>query len=392
MAQTVLKLYFKSSINPLPIGQLSFDEPEREDAPTYFVYDSFWLANGFPLSRDVPLIPKVFKTGLNQPVFGFMYDLIPGLGAKKAARFIHQKDFTNIQLLLQSQETLRIGAVGFTEPSAEPLTSRTIGPVALDLERLILGHSNIHDIDSLYKALDALPGERFKLSYRTNKNLNVISKFNSPDPQRNLTIWEAVALSLAKRMGLKTVSAELTSMRGMETLVSLRFDRDQNGKPIHCASARALLAAHDMSEHTYLEVADILNCDGAKPKEDLFELWQRMVFNMAIGNVNDTLDNISFIRQDDGWRLAPIYSLKPEPILINRRHHATAVSEDCDRPSLDKAVEVAPYFGLSRKKAQVAAAEITAYCADNWVKIAQQFQADPLEMDLMRKAFERITD
>ena len=79
MAQTVLKLYFKSSINPLPIGQLSFDEPEREDAPAYFVYDPFWLANGFPLSRDVPLIPKVFKTGLNQPVFGFMYDLIPGL-------------------------------------------------------------------------------------------------------------------------------------------------------------------------------------------------------------------------------------------------------------------------------------------------------------------------
>jgi hypothetical protein len=85
MAQTVLKLYFKSSIYPLPIGQLSFDEPEREDAPAYFVYDPFWLANGFPLSRDVPLIPKVFKTGLNQPVFGFMYDLIPGLGAKKAA-------------------------------------------------------------------------------------------------------------------------------------------------------------------------------------------------------------------------------------------------------------------------------------------------------------------
>lgn len=392
MTQTVLKLYFKSCANPLPIGQLSFDDAERDNSASYFVYDPFWLANGFALSRDVPLIPKVFKTGLNQPVFGFLYDLIPGLGAKKAARFLYKKDLSNKELLLLSKETLRIGAVGFSQEINEPLTSRTIGPVALDLERLILGHSNIHDIDSLYKALDALPGDRFKLSYKTNKNLNVISKFNSPDPQRNLTVWEAVALSLAKRMGLKTISAELTSMRGMETLVSLRFDRDQNGKPIHCASARALLAVHDITNHTYLEVADILNSDGAKPKEDLLELWQRMVFNMAIGNVNDTLDNISFIRQNEGWRLAPIYSLKPEPILINRRHHATAVTEDCDRPSLEKAIEVAPYFGLSRKKAQTTAAEITAYCSDNWIKIAQQFQADPLEMDLMRKAFERITD
>ena len=392
MASQTLNLYFKSLSNPLPIGQLNIEDPGRESSVCYFVYDSGWLSYGYSLSRDLPLIPKVFKTDSSHPVFGFMYDLIPGIGARKATKFIYKKDLTNNQLFLLSQEVLRPGAVGFKESTQAALQYKEVGPCALDLERLMMGHLNISDIDSLYRGLSALPGERFKLGYQSGKNKNFISKFNIPDPQRNLTIWEAVALSLAKRMGLKTVSAELTSMRGMETLVSLRFDRDQTGKPIHCASARALLAAHDMSEHTYLEVADILNCDGAKPKEDLFELWQRMVFNMAIGNVNDTLDKISFIRQDYGWRLAPIYSLKPEPILINRRHHATAVSEDCDRPSLDKAVEVAPYFGLSRKKAQAAAAEITAYCADNWVKIAQQFQADPLEMDLMRKAFERITD
>ena len=42
-------------------------------------------------------------------------------------------------------------------------------------------------------------------------------------------------------MGLQTVSAELTSMRGMDTIISKRFDRTTDGHPIGFASARALL-------------------------------------------------------------------------------------------------------------------------------------------------------
>ena len=252
-----------------------------------------------------------------------------------------------------------------------------------------MGHLNISDIDSLYRGLSALPGERFKLGYQSGKNKNFISKFNIPDPQRNLVIWEAITLSLARRMGLQTVSAELTSMRGMDTIISKRFDRTTDGHPIGFASARALLAAHD-DNHSYLEVADILNQDGAKPKMDLLELWRRMVFNMCVGNVHDTLDNIGFIRDGDGWRLSPLYSLKPEPISIPRRHHATAVTDDCDRPDLSKAVEIAPYFGISQRKAEALALEISSFCAQNWEKVARDFQADPLEIDNMRKAFEQL--
>ena len=389
MASQLLNLYFKSSLNPLPIGQLSIGDTSREDSVCFFVYDSQWLECGYSLSRDLPLIAKVFKTDLAHPYFGFMYDLIPGLGARKATRFIYKKDLTNIQLLLLSQEVLRPGAIGFKEPLEEALQYRQVGPLALDLERLMMGHLNISDIDSLYRGLSSLPGTRFKLGYQSGKNKNLISKFNIPDPQRNLVIWEGIALSLAKRLGLNTVSAELTSTRGMDTLISSRFDRNKDGKPIAAATAKALLAAHN-DEHSYLEVADILNQEGTKPKEDLFELWRRMVFNMCVGNVNDTLDNIAFVRVDDGWRLAPIYSLKPEPVSVNRRHHATAVTDDCDRPDLAKAVEVARYFGLSKRQAEEEALNISSFCAHNWEKVAHKFQADPLEIDNMRKAFEQL--
>ena len=389
MALQTFNLYFKSSPNPLIIGRLKLD-PSVENGELLFAYDEEWLRDGYALGMDLPLASRIFKTNRAHPYFGFLYDLIPGLGASKAAKRRFGRELNPLELTLAAQDTLRPGALGFSTSFQAPLQSTIIGPVAVDLERLILGHLNISNIDSLYGALDALPGSRFKLGYMTSKNLNVISKFNTPDPERNLILWEAVALVLAKRVGLQTISAELRTTRGMDTLVSERFDRNRQGLPIGFASAKALLAAGPNSESSYLEVADILNQDGANPQDDLRSLWQRMVFNMAIGNVNDTLDNIGFIREREGWRLAPIYSLRPTPVSVARRHHATAVTEDCDRASLEEAISVAPYFGLKRAYAEQEAIRIASFCASEWEKIAQDFQVDPLERDTMQKAFERL--
>ena len=389
MALQTFNLYFKSSPNPLIIGRLKLD-PSVENGELLFAYDEEWLRDGYALGMDLPLASRIFKTNRAHPYFGFLYDLIPGLGASKAAKRRFGRELNPLELTLAAQDTLRPGALGFSTSFQAPLQSKIIGPVAVDLERLILGHLNISNIDSLYGALDALPGSRFKLGYMTSKNLNVISKFNTPNPERNLILWEAVALVLAKRVGLQTVSAELRTTRGMDTLVSERFDRNRQGLPIGFASAKALLAAGPNSESSYLEVADILNQDGANPQYDLRSLWQRMVFNMAIGNVNDTLDNIGFIREREGWRLAPIYSLRPTPVSVARRHHATAVTEDCDRASLEEAISVAPYFGLKRAYAEQEAIRIASFCASEWEKIAQDFQVDPLERDTMQKAFERL--
>ena len=385
-----LNIYFKSHQNPLPVGTLSITGASGQRPVCYFVYDAFWLDHGFALGKDLPLIARVFQTSPRFPLFGFMQDLIPGIGARKLHKLIGKKDFTNIELLLHSQEAIRPGALGFYSQSQASLQFKVIPGVVRDLERLMMGHMNISAIDNLYTALSSLPGERFKLSYTNGKNKNVIAKFTHPDPERNLVIWEAVALSLAKRIGLKTVSAELTSFRGIDALVSERFDRDTQGNALGFATAQALLGAAPNSYHSYLEVADILNEDGEAPKEDLEELWKRMVFNMAIGNVNDSLNNIGFLRSSSGWRLSPIYSLTPTPLPINRRHHATGITNDCDSPDLTKAIEVCRYFALSNRKAVELAHEITAYCSQNWETVAQDLQADPIEMDTMSASFTRL--
>ena len=106
MASQLLNLYFKSSLNPLPIGQLSIEDTSREDSVCFFVYDSQWLECGYSLSRDLPLIAMVFQTDLAHPYFGFMHALLPGLGPRTATRFIYKNDFPHIQLLLLSHAVL----------------------------------------------------------------------------------------------------------------------------------------------------------------------------------------------------------------------------------------------------------------------------------------------
>ena len=172
--------------------------------------------------------------------------------------------------------------------------------------------------------------------------------------------------------------------------MSTRFDRTEEGFRIPFATAQSLLAATPDSEHTYAEIADILNQEGAAPKKDLLELWQRMVFSMTIGNTNDTLSNIGFLRDHWGWRLAPLYGLMPTPTSVGRRHHATAVTADCDRSSLRKAVEIAPYFGLSKAKAEKEALRIATFVSQTWERTAYECLLDPLEIDNMRKAFEPL--
>ena len=53
--------------------------------------------------------------------------------------------------------------------------------------------------------------------------------------------------------------------------------------------------------------------NGSCPKEDLLELWKRIVFSMAISNTDDHLRNHAFLLENNGWRLSPLYDVNPVP-------------------------------------------------------------------------------
>lgn len=390
MSRENFKLYFNFKNNPLLIANLTRERITDTQEKYFFEYSPDWLFDGYSLGSDLPLQQGVFETDRLHPYFGFMYDILPGITARQAVSRMLDKPLNNMDLALRANDTLRPGALEFKVKNEVPFSAKVIPKVVLDIDRLMRGHPILSDIESLYRCSDALPGERFKLSYLSSKNLNIIAKFNHPDPQRNLVTWEVVSLILAKKLGLTTVRGSLGSFRGLDALLTERFDRDPLGHKIGYASAKALLAAHDAAECHWAQLSDILTRDGDSPKKDLAELWQRLVFFMCIGNVNDDLSNIGFVRARYGWRLAPIFSMSPTPLPPSRRHHTTAVTDDCDRPDLLKAIEIARYFGLSQSKARTEAMNIASFVQKNWEKTAMECRADPLETETMRKAFEPL--
>lgn len=62
---------------------------------------------------------------------------------------------------------------------------------------------------------------------------------------------------------------------------------------------------------SYLDIASFIRSNGSQPREDLIELWKRIVFNIAVANTDDHLRNHGFILEKNGWKLSPLYDVNP---------------------------------------------------------------------------------
>ncbi|HAW44962.1 MAG TPA: hypothetical protein DCW60_01235 [Sutterella sp.] len=387
MAREIKSIYLNSKGNFVPVGRLAID---REASDLYFSYDENWIETGYPLSFDLPLSDAVSTTSIAHPSFGFLVDLMPGAAARKLKLEGAKKDFNIIDLLLQSTEELRVGALTFSTEVKPLISAKKTPAIFSDMERLIASDFHFQDIDLLYEATSALPGERFKASFLNSNNLNVISKFNQPDLHRNLVVFEHAVLQMARALGIFAIDSRVIHFRGVYALLSERFDRDAHQNRIPFASAQALLGPENLSEVSYIHIADIINRAGSRAKTDLPELWSRMVFSMAIGNTRDAPDNIGFLRDAYGWRLAPMYGLTPVPASFMRRPHATGVTPESNLPDVGEAIRQAKYFNLKETEAKRRALEISQFVAANWTRFASDAGATSEEIQNMKKAFEPL--
>jgi len=54
-----------------------------------------------------------------------------------------------------------------------------------------------------------------------------------------------------------------------------------------------------------------VDCKVSLPEEDWRQLWRRIIFNIAVSNIDDHLRNHGFILTQKGWRLCPAFDLNP---------------------------------------------------------------------------------
>lgn len=407
MEKTVL-VYADLRGAPILAGRLWTRQRKDRESGT-FEYDRSWLnhPDRFSLEPALHLGPGPFHSPADRPMFGAIGDSAPDRWGRVLMRRAERRraerekqaprTLSEIDYLLFVNDEARQGALRFRESEGgaflAPPGSQPIPPL-INLPRLLSASERVQqDTDSeedlrlLLAPGSSLGGARPKASVRDSDGHLCIAKFPNRGDEWDAVRWEALALTLAAKAGVNAAEWRLTNAAGKPVLLLRRFDR-AGAMRIPFLSAMSMLGAQDNEAHSYLEFADALRQYAAFPKEDMRNLWRRIVFNIMISNTDDHLRNHGFLHEGpNGWRLAPAYDLNPVPVDVKPRVLSTAIDMEDRTASLALALEVAEYFELTAKDARAIAVEVAA-ATSKWRKEAAKLGLAKAEIDRMSSAFE----
>ena len=297
-------------------------------------------------------------------------------------------------LILVDDET-RLGALRFKDAGGGNFltsTGKRVPPV-VDLPRLLSATNRIiddketdEDLQLILAPGTSLGGARPKASVRDKDGHLLIAKFPRTDDEWPVTRWEAATMALAEAAGVEVSPWRLQPVLKKPVLMARRFDR-REGHRIPYMPALTALEASDNEPRSYLEIVEFLRREGSRVNEDLRQLWRRTVFNMLVSNTDDHLRNHGFLRDPNGWRLAPAYDLNPMPTDVKPRIHALALDEFDGTASLDTAFQIAPMFGITEKDTRTIATEVGSAVA-GWRDAAARFGMASEKIARMASAFD----
>ena len=230
----------------------------------------------------------------------------------------------------------------------------------------------------------SLGGARSKASVIDENDELWIAKFPSRYDDHDIAAWEFVAYQLALNAGIQMAECRIDKFRSHHhTFLTKRFDRTPSSR-LHFTSAMTQLGYYDGDyDASYIELAQFLTEHGANTKEDLAQLWRRIVFNIAVSNTDDHLRNHGFIYSNGGWLLSPAYDINP--VTPANGLHLNITDGD-NSLNYDLAMDVIEFFQLSSFQAQLIKDEVLASVAQ-WRSVASSINISRKELQLMASAF-----
>ena len=399
---------------PQFIGTL-FSSYSRGKEIFSFEYDKTWLQSSFAqeIDPDLGLYSGIQYLRDEKSNFGVFLDSSPDRWGRvlmdrresvlarmenRQRRNLNESDY-----LLGVFDEQRMGALRFkkTTPGAflndnrhfatPPWTSiRELEQASYQLENdLIKDDSEI--LKWLYILLapgSSLGGARPKAGVKNTDGSLWIAKFPSKEDRYDVGAWEMVVNELAQMAGLNVAQAMAKPFSGKyHTFLTKRFDRTNNGKRLHFASAMTLLGYTDgvsfQDGASYLEIAEFIVRRSTDVNPNLEELFRRIVFSICVSNTDDHLRNHGFLLTQSGWRLSPAYDINPNPKGTGLKLNISAHDNSLD---LNLAVEVAPFFRLANEKA-ISIIQNIGNTVSQWKQIAAKYKFSRDELDRMAPAF-----
>lgn len=382
------------------LGTLEFDEIRGREISS-LVLDDGWVAD--PALRFLGPDIGLFR-GKQYPTlgagFGIFQDAAPDSWGRKLIRRREKRgNLRESDYLLGAFDQTRIGALRFRmdgsasfldagggDPAPPWTTLRTLESASRRFED---DETDESALQILLKPGTSLGGARPKANVTAPDGSLWIAKFPSKDDDCDVGAWEFLVHELAGRCGLRVPEAMARKFsKSGTTFLCRRFDRD-GARRIPFASAMTMLGCEDGQEEnngTYLDMAGFILQHGAKPEEDLPELWRRTAFSVLVSNTDDHLRNHGFIAENGAWRLSPAYDLNANA----KRPGALSLDmeDGLSVESVDDVLAAADFFRIPKTEAEAAISRMRSSVA-GWRTIAASLGISRAECEEMSVCFDR---
>jgi serine/threonine-protein kinase HipA len=294
-------------------------------------YDKAWLANGFALSEDLPLIegqhrPRGRLAGDAQRAVGAVDDARPDRWGEKVIRLLDKPERLSLLEYLFYAGDHRFGALGVSTSSSTYLPHAQARLPQLEsvqwisdvIARIAASETlSAQDAERIAGAASPLGGANPKALIEIDGEQWLVKFFN--DEPFDAPLVEHATMTLAARAGISVAEARVIRLLGANAIAIRRFDRAEGGR-IHAISAGTAIRAASESggdpKLGYPALASVLRRIGDDAsRHDSCELFRRMVFNILMDNTDDHEKNHSLLItapfDAPRLRLAPAYDLTP---------------------------------------------------------------------------------
>ncbi len=398
---------------PVLLGILSAHQAKGRKAFS-FEYDKNWLKSNAQRLID----PDIqFYSGQqfpnNKENFGIFLDSMPDTWGRTLmkrreiqlakAKGENPKTLYDIDYLLGVFDETRMGAFRFKlNPQGDFLdndSEKSTPPwsTVRELQQAVVHYENDTDNEAINKWLkvliapgSSLGGARPKANVLDEKNQLWIAKFPSKNDTIDKAAWEYLTYQLAIKAGIEMAECKIEKVSGTyHTFFTKRFDRIGQER-IHFSSAMTMTGNNEDTiknqPASYLDIVEFIQNYGCKVKENLHQLWRRIVFNIAVSNTDDHLRNHGFILNNEGWALSPAYDLNPS---IDKDGLALNIDMDNNVLDFELAKSVGDFFRLNQSEMDNILNEVFN-SIKQWKEIAHKIGISRSEQELMQAAFRFI--
>jgi serine/threonine-protein kinase HipA len=321
-------------------------------------YADAWIAHGFALSEDLPLVQGEHLPKERDSAAGAVDDARPDRWGERVIRFLDKPPRLSLIELLYFAGDDRFGALGVST-SREAYVPRRMGPLPMlgdvaaiqDLVHKVLANEPVPALQRRLLSPGATMGGARPKALIDLEGQQWVVKLGAGDPVDQPLI-EHAAMTLAAKAEIRVAETRPIRLPDGHAVAVRRFDR-RPGQRVHALSAQvALRAAGEMMG--YPELAQLLRRRGVVERDisvaQMRELFRRMVFNILIDNTDDHEKNhVLLVDAAQRYEISPAFDVLPSGQALG--YQQMRVGLDQADSTLENALSMCDQFGLRRDQA-----------------------------------------